>query len=240
MNKAQIRSAVEEILRTMPSSGDIRHLTDGAQRWLAKASAVVRLTGDLQGMAAWHVAADRVLPGSTTGNYPVRLRNVLLKAEADLRLQIDLPINESIMKNDFFVFQERIRQLMGEAKTDILFVDRYLDADFVSKYFPFVPDNVGLRLLTWGNPKRQKDNAALVALGKTLAAQLDIALEVRSHVDFHDRYLIVDRSQVYQCTASFKDGPKAGEALVREQEGSTLHDLLSSYEGLWRAAEPLL
>jgi hypothetical protein len=88
------------------------------------------------------------------------------------------------------------------AKSELLFIDPYLDAEFVSRYLAHVSQGVTVRLLA-----RERLPTLLPAVAM-LRQQNGLTVAVRSASGFHDRYVFVDRTICYQCGASFKDGAK--------------------------------
>ncbi len=231
---------IQEIINSIPSRSDLRQLTDAGRQWLARAHSAVRVWGDPQGISDWHHSYHPVMRRSAISNHIDRLINVLERAEADLKLRVEQPLNSAIQQGDQFAFHNSIRRLMEKAQSDILFVDRYLDASFAEKYLPLVPDGVVVRLLTWEHVSRSRAVTALAQMVKTYATQYSMPIEVRTHTNIHDRYIFVDQSTVFQSGASFKDGPSNGEATIRQQEGQALHDLLKTYEALWPIAATVL
>ena len=58
------------------------------------------------------------------------------------------PTNVAVSSAMVFDYFDEIRKIIEMAKNDILFVDPYLDAEFVSYYLPHVTPGVSIRLLT--------------------------------------------------------------------------------------------
>ena len=54
----------------------------------------------------------------------------------------------AVAPDQVFDYFDNVRKLMQEARQELFFVDRYLDADFASSYLPQVPAGVAVRLLT--------------------------------------------------------------------------------------------
>ena len=73
------------------------------------------------------------------------------EARADLRLATLGPINTAIGQGDVFDYFDEIRKIATLATADLFFIDPYLDAEFISRYLPHVPDGVQIRL-----PAREK------------------------------------------------------------------------------------
>lgn len=114
-------------------------------------------------------------------------------------------------------------------RRDLLFVDPYLDADFVSRYLPHVAAGVAIRLLA-----REK-LATLLPAVDAFVKQTGRKIEVRSAQGFHDRYLIVDGASCYQSGASFKDGAKSAPTTVT-QIIDAFAAVAKTYEDLWKTA----
>ena len=64
-------------------------------------------------------------------------------------------------------------------------------------------------------------------------------MQVRANPNMHDRFVIVDKRDVYSSSGSFKDGARNASTVLSEQRdgGPTLMQL---YEGLWAGAPALL
>jgi hypothetical protein len=140
------------------------------------------------------------------------------------------PTTLAIPHKSVFEYFDEIRKIIELAKQDLLFVDPYLDAEFVSRYLPHVSAGVTIRLL--GREKL----ATLLPAVEFFARQNGLLIEVRSAPNFHDRYIFVDRVGCYQSGASFKDGAKSAPTTVAQivDAFAAMHKM---YEDLWSAAQ---
>jgi hypothetical protein len=127
----------------------------------------------------------------------------------------------------------KIRKLIATANSDLLFVDPYLDPNFVSQYLPHIPMGVKTRLLA-----REKLPSLRPAV-KLLAQQSQMPIEVRSAPNFHDRYFIVDGKDCYQSGASFKDGGRNAPTTIT-QITDAFPAVHRTYEELWQKGKPEL
>ena len=75
------------------------------------------------------------------------LVTLLQQARHDLRMQTLGPVNVAVSHGMVFDYFDEIRKIIELAKQDLLFVDPYLDAEFISRYLPQVPVGVNTRLL---------------------------------------------------------------------------------------------
>ena len=125
-----------------------------------------------------------------------------------------------------FDYFDEVRKAIEAAKVDLLFVDPYLDAEFISRYMPHVSDGVTVRLLA-----REKMPSLLAAV-PLHRQQSDLSIEVRSAGTFHDRYVFVDRATCFHSGASFKDGAKKAPTTLT-QVVDAFPAVLGTYEQLW-------
>jgi hypothetical protein len=72
---------------------------------------------------------------------------ILHEARSDLRMATIGPLNTAIGQDVVFDYFDEIRKVISLASANILFVDPYLDVNFVSGYLPLVKPGVAIRLL---------------------------------------------------------------------------------------------
>ena len=214
----------------MPPRTTIRHDTDENLSWLGRLSAVI---------ANWSPARADLLriylgafrrPDARAANEGLRAIITLLnEARYDLRMQTVGPISVAVSQGLVFDYFDEIRKIIELAKQDLLFVDPYLDAEFVSRYLGHVSNGVTTRLLA-----REKLGTLLPAVD-LFAKQSQSTIEVRSAPNFHDRYLFLDRTACYQSGASFKDGARSAPTTLTEITDA-FASMLQTYEAIWSRA----
>jgi hypothetical protein len=225
----QLLAEVEDLLRTMPPRSTIRLDHNDNFSWLGRASAVIN---------AWKPNKATLMTA-----YLIQLRSVTMlatgyaniltllhEARHDLRMQTAGPINVAVPHGEVFAYFDEVRQIIETAKQDLLFVDPYLDVEFVSRYLGNVSVGVTTRLLA-----REK-LATLLPAVDLFARQSQLKIEVRSAPNFHDRYLFVDRTECYQSGASFKDGAKSAPTTLT-QITDAFAAMLQTYEAIWSGAK---
>ena len=231
MTSEELLAEIEDVLRTLPTRSTIRDNTPESLSWLGRAMAV---------LTRWNKpAADnardtmKILQGvyareseSGYGNLMILLN----QARSDLRMATLGPVSTAIGHGLVFDYFDEVRKLIELAKTELFFVDPYLDAEFVSNYLPHAPNNVLIRLLT-----REKLSTLIPAV-KLFNVQSKMHIELRSTPNFHDRYIIVDSTSCYQSGASFKDGARNAPTTIT-QVIDAFPAVLETYEKLWRGAK---
>lgn len=230
MTNEQLLVEVEDLLRTMPPRARIRHQNEENLSWFGRAFAVVgQWKSELSSLM---LAYEARIHGTAASDAEVALSGMLTllhQARHDLRMQTQGPTNVAVARGMVFDYFDEIRKMIELSKQEPFFIDPYLDSEFVSRYLPQVPAGVTTRLLA-----REKLSTLLPAVD-AFVKQHKAKVEVRSAPHFHDRYLIVDRTDCYQSGASFKDGGRTSPTTLT-QITDAFAAMLATYEDLWKQA----
>ena len=227
----QLLAEVEDILRTMPPRGTLRHPTDENFAWLGRVGALVE-AWKLPKMLYLRPAVDQ-FHGQDAREAQEGFRKIMTllhEARHSLRMTTVGPLNAAIGKGSVFDYFDEIRKIVEPAAQDVFFVDPYLDAEFVARYLPHIRAGTVVRLLA------RERLATLLPAVDTFSRQSGIAVGIRSAPGFHDRYVFVDRTACYQSGASFKDGAKAAPTTLT-QITDAFPVVLKTYEDLWAAGK---
>jgi hypothetical protein len=228
MKAEHLLAEVEDILRTMPQGETLNLNTPENLSWIGRAAAFIKIW-DLAESIAFRSALNDLRNGWHLSAF-TQIQIVLRQAQSDLRLKTIGPINMAIGQGLTFDYFDAVRKTMETARSDLFFIDRYLDAEFVSRYLPHVASGVSIRLLA-----RDKITVLLPAV-EAFARQSGTKVQIRSSTDFHDRYVIVDRQACYQSGASFKDGARAAPTTLT-QITDAFQAVHQTYETLWASAK---
>jgi hypothetical protein len=128
--------------------------------------------------------------------------------EIDIQLQTNLPSKQGIFFNgqifDVYVF---FTEIIKKAQNEIILIDNYIDETVLTQL-----------------SKRNKNVSATIFTGN-ISQQLKLDLEkhnkqyppieIKQFADTHDRFLIIDRSELYHLGASLKDLGKKWFAFSR-------------------------
>jgi hypothetical protein len=125
---------------------------------------------------------------------------ILNEARHDLRLNEVGPLAIALQKGAVLDYFDEVRKVLITARSDLLFVDPYIDPEFIARYTPQFPPGITVRLLS------KKGIAALLPAVELAEKQHGLSIQVRATTDLHDRFLFLDRMYGYQSGASFKDG----------------------------------
>jgi hypothetical protein len=224
-----ILAEVEDVLRTMPNGLTTRSHTPEDIAWIGRAVAAVAYWNSVLGASARSHADNLQDPhGAISHKGYTGLLTLLNECRSDLRLSTLGPVNVAIGKGLVFDYFDEIRQQIIVAKAELLFIDPYLDADFVSRYLSHVPSGVSMRLLA------RERLSSLIPAVKLFAQQTGRKVEVRSAPNFHDRYMIVDGIACFQSGASFKDGGRNAPTTIT-QITDAFQAVRQTYENLWQS-----
>jgi hypothetical protein len=230
---SQLLAEVDDVLRTMPMPDSFQQCGEEHMAWLGRASALVY---------AWDATKAIVSFDSHISNMSSQQKFVIERGARaalimlhqlrhDVRMKIGTAQSKSISTGDVFDYFDEVRKVVEISKLDLLFIDPYLDAEFVSRYLPHVAPGVTIRLLG-----REKMSTLIPAVA-LIRQQNKLKIEVKSAQNFHDRYVIVDRISCYQSGASFKDGAKKAPTTLT-QISDAFAAVHATYEDLWTTGVP--
>jgi hypothetical protein len=224
----RLLAEVDDALRTMPSHPLLGGNDEETLAWIGRASAIIEAWDLPKSIAFSHDVARLASSNGIAYNTGVRgIVTALHQARHALRMKTVGPVTVAVSQGAEFHYFDEVRQVIETAKIDLLFVDAYLDAEFVTRYLPHVSSGVKVRLLT---------RLKLPALQPAVALwrkQNQVDVEVRSG-QVHDRYVFVDRQSCYQSGASFKDGAKSAPTTLT-QITDAFSAVSGAYEAIWAA-----
>lgn len=231
MKNEDLLGEVEDLLRTMPPRETLRHPEVENFSWLGRVSAVIESWDGLKGVQL-NLAMDQFhrLNAQDAREGFRKIQTLLHQARQDLRMKTVGPINSALGHGSVFDYFDELRKIIEPATQDLLFIDPYLDAEFVSRYLPHIKAGVSVRLLG-----RERMPTLLPAVD-LFSKQTGVAVGVRAASGFHDRYVIVDASACYQSGASFKDGAKSSPTTLT-QITDAFEAVRSTYEKIWANAK---
>jgi hypothetical protein len=154
--KEQLLGAIDEALRTMPLPQAFGYPNDDTLAWLGRASALIQEWSAGAGGAPLQVSSSTTAADTICSNRNSiaiqaatnTIRRVLNEARADLQLRTVGPMTAAFEAGKVFDYFDEVRKIIEPAASDVLFVDPYLDADFVARYLPHVRVGTPVRLLT--------------------------------------------------------------------------------------------
>lgn len=229
---------LQDIIRSMPGPRDFGANPDKCIPWLGRASAAMSQWDAVRSIAHFEPEVrtySRLQADAERVNFTLfrqRLLVLLHQAESDLRLRTTGPLSIGVPAGRVFEYFDELRKLIETAQRGLLIVDPYLDAEFVSRYLPFVAAGTPVRMLA-----RERLSTLKPAVAAFIA-QSGVSVEIRAISGFHDRYLFVDAQACYQSGASFKDGAKSTPTVL-VQITDAFASVYATYEQLWTIAVPV-
>lgn len=234
----QLLLELQDVIRSMPDSRDFSAEPDKCIPWLGRASAAVsawdpiRSTLHFESVVKQYATLQANRDRVNFTPFRQSLLVLLHQAESDVRLRTTGPLSVGVQSGRVFEYFDELRKVIESARSDLLFVDPYLDAEFAGKYLPQVPGGTTVRLLA------RERVASLKPAVVAWVAQSGASVEVRSALGFHDRYVFVDGQACYQSGASFKDGAKKAPTVLT-QITDAFGAVHTTYEQLWNQATPV-
>ncbi len=170
---------------------------------------------------------------SETGRLPLWREFIVKALEAK-------GINENrkqqlVQKGQYFTARQIIREVLGKAKDRIDIQDNYANIELLAILENYVNENpkLKIRILTQRPINTFKSDL------NTFIKQYGSIIEVKTHLDCHDRFIFIDGNEVYHSGHSFKDlGSKASliSSVENEEEKKKL---ILEFENWWSNGSPL-
>ncbi|SRR6266702_1359136 len=229
LTKEQLLAEVEDVIRTAPPLESFYKRQPEAAEWLGRFSAVIRVWDFKRGVEVEYIH-QQIDTYQKVDHGAQRAMALLHEARHTLRMETVGPLSVAVAHGQVFDYFDEVRKVIETAKQDLLFVDPYLDAEFVSRYLGHVSAGVTVRLLA-----REKLPTLLPAVD-AFAKQSKLTVQVRSAPGFHDRYVFVDNDACYQSGASFKDGARSAPTTLT-QITDAFKVMAQTYEDIWSKAK---
>lgn len=234
LSDEKLLAEVDDIIRSMPPHKSIHQRTEENFAWFGRASAAMRQWDSIQAVLFDGHITNIGQSNAMLSEHGYRgVSTMLHTARQDLLLRTVGPSSIGINEGRVFDYFDALRKVIETARSDVLFVDPYLDAEFVSRYLPHIAPSVRIRLMT----HRYLDK--LVPAVQSFVSQNNVPIEIRSASGLHDRYVFVDECQCYQSGASFKDGAVKSPTTLT-QIVDAFQTVYADYQAKWDAAVPQL
>jgi len=227
MDEQQLLGEIEDVIRSMPPRATLRHNNPENLEWLGRVSAVIPAWDSSRaGYIDGHMQNVHDVTARVGGHAITMIIVELQRAQSDLRLKTIGPVSTAIGAGGVYVYFDEVRKIIETASQQVYFVDPYLNAEFVTRYLPHVPQGVEIKMLG----KRGID--ALKPAVELFCTQNERSVSLRSVSQLHDRYVFTDRAQCYQSGASFKDGARLSPTTLT-QIVDAFGPVLQTYEDYW-------
>jgi hypothetical protein len=127
-----------------------------------------------------------------------------------------------------------IRAILHLAKTELFVIDPYMDGSIYQVLGTLTPANMSIQILT------SKVPSDFALEGQKFAKQHPgFTLHLRKTKDFHDRFVIIDRSKCYLLGASIKDAGNKGFTIVPLEEPALIQFIINHADQVWTSATQL-
>ena len=235
MDNNRLLQEIDLLLRNFPQLSSLRNHELDAVIWTGQLYAVL----DNWKIGQSTIARAHLALGSYSEPPPgskqfSEILAMLHHAKYDLILKNPTTQSSQFDKGSTLDYFDEIRKIVETARTELFFVDAYLDANFGSRYFPFVPSDVSVRLLGKDSDSIKKLVPSAAIFKKSRSA----SVEVKESSDIHDRFVFVDRKFGHMSGSSFKDGARKAPVMLT-QIVDTFEVTFQTYEKLWSNAKSL-
>lgn len=229
IDQKQLLAEVEDLIRSAAKGPQGCFEAFSCHDWLGHVSATFTMSGEDSSIVDSFLSAmsnrgssaikDKMASYSRIIVYLHRVRRLLQR-------KTGTPTGVVIEPGKVFDYFDEIRKIIEQARRQILFVDPYMDAEFVSRYMPLIDPSIEVRLLT------NSSADPLITAIDLFTKQFGIGVEIRTSNRLHDRFIFVDRENCYLSGSSFKDGAKRSPTVIT-QITDAFDAQLNCYEKIW-------
>lgn len=223
--KAQILDGLRRAYRTLPSFGDLKSPNEQTMIWIGQTKTCLRHAGSNFGMTIDQIQGDYIPPRKVIAHK--QLKQILIDAITSLEYETG-GYGFSVDQGNVFDYFNETRKILASAKSEIFLIDPYTTADLVDDYFKAIDPSVAIRVLT----SNKQQALAMVPAAQKLTQQIQIAIDIRSTDNMHDRFWFIDRSKGYQSSASINDAAKKSPAVIMKIT-DTFDAVKAIYEAKW-------
>jgi hypothetical protein len=152
----------------------------------------------------------------------------LHRAVADLELRVSQTKDQAFGPGATYDFFKALGDILSSAKSSLLIVDPYMDAQIFDTYLSKASAGVAIRLLVG------KASPDLKAAAEKFAAQHHANLQIRTSNQLHDRLVFIDRDVCWVLGQSIKDAAVKKTTYLAPLSPDVAATKLALYEDLWQ------
>jgi len=230
---------LEAVIRDAPALIYEQPLSDTDIRWLGRADALLDASGAIPALISFRNAR------ASLGSYAHDRSKLLIPLhDAYGRVELSMPAASQgafIPGGDTWNGYSALVRIFQTECDDLFIVDPYLNAGIYTDLAPHSAAKNSLRCLT---TKRGENHSGLLAShGKwandEISKSRPLELRYGPQGSLHDRLIIVDRTQVWLVSQSFKDIAKRSPASVSRAESELAEMKIGHYFELWEQSKPM-
>jgi len=200
--------------------------------WLAQAYALVTRWNDIEAIS-FKTSSDFLMGCLNREMNIAQVFGTLHRAVADLELRVPDTKEQVFGPGAVCDFFKALGELLSSAKTSVLVVDPYMDAQIFDQYLSRTPAGIAARLLIG------KASPDLKAAAGRFRAQHGANLEVRMSNALHDRLVFIDGDVCWVLGQSIKDAAVKKATYLAPLSPDVSSTKLALYEDVWKQARAI-
>lgn len=225
---AQLRA----LLARAPDFGSVKGVPMEHIAWLAQAHALVSRWNHLEAMS-FKTASDFLMGGLNREMNIAQVLGTLHRAVADLELKVPDTHEQAFGPGAVYDFFQALGRLLSSARTSVLVVDPYMDAQIFDQYLSRIPAGVAVKLLI-GNASPN-----LKAAAERFRTQQGATVEVRASTELHDRLVFIDDDVCWVLGQSIKDAAVKKATYLAPLSPDVSASKFALYENVWKQARAI-
>ena len=204
----ELKSLASNRPECLQSVDERNQLAQHVQSWLGRLFALVEASGEI-------IDTERLR--AQIGQLPIIALDRGFRAETEIwaiferalaRSELAVPMGVQgtfVPVGGHFDVFTALAKVLGPACKDVLIVDPYLDEAILTDFLALVPEKVPIRLLSDGAGIKPSLKPAVLRWSSQFGDVRPVETRITAPRQLHDRLIIIDETEVWIVTQSFKD-----------------------------------
>ena len=210
------------------------------QEWLGRVGALIALSDEVMDIAEFNTYVASLSMPTMQLSASQELMVVIYRALAKAELKAPQGAHGTfIPAGNAFDALAVLAKVLGQAKSDLLIVDPYLDEKVLTDFAGLAAERVSIRLLADHKSVKPTLKPAATRWVAQYGQNRPLAVKLAPQGALHDRLVVADRTTAWVLTQSLNAFAARSPATVVRVDDGTAALKIAAYEGLWQSATPL-
>lgn len=191
------------------------------------------LSEDKKLIVAWIIISELVKKDTESiSQLNSQLALIGWKVESDRLTPVDINVREIFFpkgtQHDAYI---EIKEIIQKTKSQISIIDPYIDSTIFRILSTILAKEIVVQLLSFKLPPDFSHERQ-----KFVSQHLNFTIEVRTTVEFHDRFIIIDGEECYHIGASIKDAGNKAFMISQIEDKKNIESLIKQQLQSWNSA----
>lgn len=228
------------LLNEMPDMNTEAWQTPEGQRWFGRVAILIREMGELPDYVSFNMAVENL---HSIRDYPRHVQEITAilnrtLAQAELRATpaaraAFIPVGE------VFAAFATVSRIVAEARSCVMFVDPFADANLLTEFAVLVPEGVAIRILADAAGGKPALPPAITRWVDQYGETRPLEARLAQPRTLHDRLIIIDDQVSWAVGQSFNSLATRAPTSIIRTDAETARLKIDAHRQIWNAATPV-